>query len=144
MTVTHGADRCQKTADGERRKIPIRILERTERTLSLPSVIIYRYFFYRQWASCVKFLCQVPSTRTGPLAAPRVDSPRTDSHLCLCAKRPARSGTRQRSVKRRCGTRTPSPHALESSLPPHTADNEINGLAPHLELGGIPSGGPRI
>jgi hypothetical protein len=34
--------------DGERRKIPIRILERTERTLSLPSVIIYRYFFYRQ------------------------------------------------------------------------------------------------
>ena len=25
--------------------------------LSLPSVIIYRYFFYRQWASCVQFLC---------------------------------------------------------------------------------------
>ena len=85
----------------------------------LPSAIIrYCSSLYRQWASCVKFLCQVPSTPTGPLAAPRVDSPRTDSHLCLCAKRPARSGTRQRSVKRRCGTRTPSPHALESSLPP--------------------------
>ena len=45
------------SVDGERRKIPIRILERTERTLSLPSVIIYRYFFYRQRASCVQFLC---------------------------------------------------------------------------------------
>ena len=42
---------------GKEGKIPIRILERTERTLSLPSVIIYRYFFYRQWASCVQFLC---------------------------------------------------------------------------------------
>ena len=50
---------CDVCVDGERRKIPIRILERTERTLSLPSVIIYRYFdfFYRQWASCVQFLC---------------------------------------------------------------------------------------
>jgi hypothetical protein len=35
-------------ADGERRKTPIRIWERTERTLSLPSVIIYRYFFYNK------------------------------------------------------------------------------------------------
>ena len=45
------------SVDGERRKIPIRIFERTERTPCLPSVIIYRYFFYRQWASCVQFLC---------------------------------------------------------------------------------------
>jgi hypothetical protein len=45
------------SVDGERRKIPIRIFERTERTPCLPSVIIYRYFFYRQWAPCVKFLC---------------------------------------------------------------------------------------
>ena len=67
------AKRGREAANGERRKIPlffliftfirtvdqipISILERTERTLSLPSVIIYRYFFYRQWASCVKFLC---------------------------------------------------------------------------------------
>jgi hypothetical protein len=61
---------CDVCVDGERRKIPIRILERTERTLSLPSVKIYRYFFYRLWARGAR-------VKSAKLGCPPRDFPRS-------------------------------------------------------------------
>ena len=48
------------SVDGERRKIPIRIFERTERTPCLPSVIIYRYFFYTLHQKCSSITLSEP------------------------------------------------------------------------------------
>ena len=66
---------------GKEGKIPIRILERTERTLSLPSAIIYRYFFYRQWASCVHNFSALAQRNHGISPTGESTDPRTVSYL---------------------------------------------------------------